>query len=207
MAFQPVPDTIQVFTEFRMPSGALVGNVYHVVDLQAGITGVRVGACLDIFRTQLSSSNFTGIRSNETTFVRLNGRDLTVEFGTVDDRTINPPVAGTVSSPAMPAQVTIALSLRTGLAGRSARGRLYHCGLAEVMVGNDFVAAGYQNGLLTAYQTLRSMLLASDFQWAVVQRVSNGVRLPEGVTRGITSIIAVDWRVDTQRRRLVGEGN
>lgn len=207
MAFQPVPDVIELFAEYRMPSGALVGNRLHVRDLQAGITGVRISDALDVYQNWFGSGGIRNWTSTEVSLVRLNGRDLTTEIGPVEDRPIAPPVAGTGASPALPAHTTIALSLRTGLAGRSARGRLYICGMAENMVVNDFVTTAAGNALLAAYQVLRTSFLAADFAWSVVQRVANGVPLSNGIDRPITNLLFVDLRVDTQRRRLVGEGN
>jgi len=207
MPFQPVPDVIEVFVEYRMPSTALVGNRYMVRDLQAGITGARVSDCLDVFQAWANLTATRGQIASDVNLVRLNGRDLTIEIGSVEDRTISPPVPGTAAGTALPAHTTIALSLRTGLAGRSARGRLYYVGLSEGMVGTDFLASANATAILGNFNILRANLLAADFAWSVVQRVSNGIPLSNGVDRQITDLLFVDLRVDTQRRRLVGEGN
>lgn len=207
MPFQPVSNVVNVFVEYRMPSGALVGNSYNILDEQAGVVSPRVDDLATLFQTWASTSPATASRSNEVTVVRVNARDLTTENGQVSDLVVSPPVAGAVVSPAMPAQVTLSVKLGTGLAGRSARGRLYHVGLAEAQVGGDLVTGGAPAAILLAYTTLRTTLIAADFQWVVVQRQSNGVFLSEGVARVITQISLVDQRVDTQRRRLVGNGS
>lgn len=207
MAFQPVLNVIEVFTEFAMPSGALVGNRYHILDLQAGIVGARTQECVEVVDAWQRSAAGMNQRSNQVTYVRISGRDLSEQIAPTYEIDVTPPVAGTNASPALASHTTLSVKLSTGLAGRSARGRQYWVGLAEVQVTGDFVVSGVSSAIVTNLNLLRTTLLAEDFQWVIVQRQANGVTLPAGVPRGVTSVTVVDDRVDTQRRRLVGEGN
>lgn len=205
MAFIPVPNTILVFTEFANANGALYGNTFWVRDEQAGVTAPRVGDCLNIFQTWLSTQKMPSV-SNQLSATRLNGRDMSIENGELIDRPLTPPIAGTQVSPLMPANVTIAVSLRTGLAGRSFRGRHYWTGLSEGQVAGDFITTGVNTGILAAINALRVALQAADFTWCIVSRTANGVPRTTGVATAITTVFTVDTRVDTMRRRLLGEG-
>ena len=207
MAFQPVLNTISLFLEYQMPGGARVGNSLNVLDDLAGVTAPRVEGLVTLVNVWAQTASAKGARSNEVGLTRINARDMSVEFGEVVDFLVNPAIVGTVATPAMPANVTLSVKFGTGLAGRSARGRAYHVGIAEGMVSGDFVTNSPATNILAHWTSLRTALIADDFQLVVVSRQHDGVVLPAGVVRPVTQITLVDQRVDTQRRRLTGEGN
>lgn len=117
------------------------------------------------------------------------------------------PASGTLGTPALPGNVCLCVSFRTGLTGRSARGRNYQGGLSEGSVSGNVVTAGVVAALTVAYQQLLNPVVTEGFIWVVVQRYSEGVQLPSGVARTIASVLVVDSVVDSQRRRLTGRGN
>jgi hypothetical protein len=113
-----------------------------------------------------------------------------------------------------PGNVTMSISFRTGLRGRSFRGRNYAIGLTEDQVaGNNFVA-GLASTWQAAYFALIAAAADAGWQWVVASRFSGvdpvtGDPIPRaaGVTTPIVSVIVVDDNVDSQRRRLTGRGN
>jgi len=113
------------------------------------------------------------------------------------------PSVGTHASPALPGNVTICVSLRTGLTGRSARGRWYWVGLAEDQVAGNVLDAGVAvsitgaiDNLLTAMGDISSAPLIVSFQ-------NNGVPRPGGPVKFfITDALMVDTTIDSQRGRL-----
>lgn len=207
MGFIPVPDVANVFIEFLLPDGVRAGNSIWVQDLQAGIGGVRVTQLATLVEGWVKTQ-YQIQQSNQVSFVRLNVRDMTIENGSVLDKAINPATAGSQASPALPASVSYAVSFRTGVAGRSFRGRAYYVGLSEIAVSGNYVNAPNAQAIVNQWENLRSVVLApNDFNLVVVSRRANGAPRVTGVATTVTSIFAVDFRVDTQRRRLPGEGS
>jgi len=93
------------------------------------------------------------------------------------------------------------------LAGRAYRGRIYHIGLAEGDVTGDFITNARGNAIRDAYAALRSQVIANGtWQMVVISRQLNSVPRVVGVGTPVTQLVLTDYRVDTQRRRLIGEG-
>lgn len=117
-------------------------------------------------------------------------------------------LAGALVTPVMPPQVSIAISLRTGLSGRSYRGRVFFVGLPNSLTHSFGVVPGSTQ---TTYQgiwnALRTSLVTAGFQLCVLSLYSGvdgaGNKIPRaaGVATPVTSII-VGARLDTQRKRL-----
>jgi hypothetical protein len=140
-------------------------------------------------------------------FINVKMTDLTVAFGPVVDYATSLPMVGTNASPSMPNNCALVITKRTALRGRSYRGRIYHVGLTE---GNT-VANQYNSGsvaaLVTAYNLLRNVTLASATAFeVVVSRIQAGVPLAAGVSTTVTTHTC-DGILDSQRRRLPGRGS
>lgn len=108
---------------------------------------------------------------------------------------------GTLTGNALPSEVTIAISLRTGFTGRSRRGRVYHVGIGEDNADGDFISSGYENNLITAYVDLLSAAQAQDWTWVVASMVSEGAPRLGVLQTPITQIVITDRVVDSMRRR------
>lgn len=114
-------------------------------------------------------------------------------------------IPGTVASPALPTGTTVTASWRTGLAGRSFRGRTYHVGLTEGQVVNNALDSGSRTMLQSAYTQLIIDANSAGFPLSVASRVSNGVPRPTGILTPVLTCL-VDEFIDSQRRRLTGRG-
>jgi len=109
--------------------------------------------------------------------------------------------------------VTLVVSLRTGLSGRSFRGRNYSIGMSQNHQNSGTATSTYVDALEAAYDALFGDIAADGvFQWVVYSQFSgvdeNGdpiVRETPLVTP-ITAAIVVDDRTDSQRRRLRARG-
>lgn len=113
------------------------------------------------------------------------------------------PLAGTHSSPMMPGNVAFAVSLRTGLTGRSARGRWYWCGLTEDQVTDNELISGAVTTIVGAIDNLLSAIIALGFTPVIVSYQSGGgPRVGGPVKFIINDALAVDAVVDSQRGRL-----
>lgn len=113
------------------------------------------------------------------------------------------PAAGTLGQPATPGSVSFCVSLRTGLTGRSARGRWYWAGLTENQVTDNEVLTGTVASIVGAMDNLLNALVTPTSFPVIVSYQTNGAPRPGGpVYFGITDALAVDNTVDSQRGRL-----
>lgn len=121
---------------------------------------------------------------------------------------------GTDSAPPLPNNVTLAVSFRTALRGRSFRGRNYIVGITEDSNTGSEVTGAYASAVSAAYEQLLSGGgVLGDEIWVVASRFSgvdvNGHPIPRvaGISTPITSVVVVDLTIDSQRRRLPGRGH
>lgn len=112
-------------------------------------------------------------------------------------------VVGTDTTPAAPGSVALVVSLRTGITGRSARGRLYLAGLSE----SDITGNIYNDTQRVAIQDAFTSLVDRSYGTpplgglCVVSFWDDGVQRTEGRPLAYTSCI-VNAGLDSQRRRL-----
>lgn len=114
---------------------------------------------------------------------------------------------GTFSGTPAPNQNTICISLRSGSAGRSARGRLYWLGLSEGQYTTNVIDSGPLADIVTVITDLVAALAAASYPWTIVSYQSGGAPRPGGpVYFFVTNVLTVDAVIDSQRRRMPGHG-
>jgi hypothetical protein len=208
MGFVPVPDVAEVVMEYTLLGGNKAVNVFNVREAMiTSWTQAILDDLIDIF-SAWETNTARALRSNQVILTGIRARDMTEQNGLVVERAVS--ITGTIASAAMPANVTLAIKANTGFAGRSFRGRSYWIGLTEANVTGDFVATTAGNQIVAGMNTLRtniqgSLLLTA--RMVVVSRVANGAPRQTGIATDITSWSLNDYRVDTQRRRLLGVGS
>lgn len=207
MAFIPAPSCAELVPRFRGPGGNIMNNVYNF----ARIGGGEYDEVLlqDLINTYIAWEGATTMmgRSNELSLVSVYARALDYPNAPVVEYQLPTPKIGAHSSPLLPGNVTLSISMRTGRAGRSYRGRSYWVGLYESTVAGDFVTTATANTILGKMGNL----LSGDFvldghQLVVLSKQENGVPRSIAVATPVTNMVIVDTRVDTQRRRLIGTG-
>lgn len=115
---------------------------------------------------------------------------------------------GTATGDALPGNVSLVVSFRTGLSGRSFRGRNYSLGMVEPQQAGGQVTTAYFNALKAAYEDLLVDLAASsDFVWVVYSQVADGAVRATGLPTSVQSVVIVDNNTDSQRRRNRGVGS
>lgn len=124
------------------------------------------------------------------------------------------PISGTLTGEAFPNGVTVAISFRTALLGRSFHGRLYYVGVSREQV--DATAPNVLKpdagvSLQAAYEGLRTSLAASigvgpmdKSPMGVTSFVHAGALRSPAVFNEITTVTLTDLYLDSQRRRLPG---
>lgn len=201
--FVTIPGVAQVAIQYRGPNANVMYNVFHVRG--EAISPIDPGD-LEILMDELVQwvTATLDTRMGNTTLVQsIRVRSMETEVAPFLEYFFDPPNAGTIASPAMPSNVTLAVKLNTGMTGRSARGLVYFVGLTESMVSGDYVVAPFAGNIVAAWETLRVNLI-SEGTWrlCVASTVKDGAPRPIGIYADVQSVSITDARVDTQRRRL-----
>ena len=200
MPFIPAIKVIKLVPEFNLPGGNKAYNTLHVyADGLAGPTWLELA--ITLYAEWWGEVADTYV-SNQVALASVTATDLTIEGGLTVVEPFSPPVNGADVGAAMPANVTLATSFRTGYSGRSNRGRAYWVGLSEGAVTGDFVTNTVANGIRSAWEAFGLIMSENEMQHVVVSYVNNGLPRVTAQVRSVTDYINVDNRVDTQRRRL-----
>jgi hypothetical protein len=105
-------------------------------------------------------------------------------------------------------EVSFCVSLRTGLRGRSRRGRWFMPPpLLTDRAGPNNVSGAYSTAAVGAIQQLLDDIDAAGFSAVVASKQFNGVVLTEAITTRYIAATAVDTFLDSQRRRKPGNGS
>lgn len=143
---------------------------------------------------------------NTLTYTQIKVTDLTSQFAPIAIATDGLPASGAVTGASVTNQVASVVSFKTGLRGRSFRGRNYVGGLgATALNTTTTVSAAFAASLVGAYVQLATSLGAAGFDHVVLSRFENNVRRSVGVATRITDYIG-RLPLGTQRRRIVGHG-
>jgi len=115
---------------------------------------------------------------------------------------------GGISGAAMPNEVSLCVSLRTGNRGRSARGRWFLAGLPrEAMDDDNNVNSGYATSVAATFPTLFTAVHTIGPDAVIVSYISeNAPRVGGPVYFTISDAVILDTLVDSQRRRKPGVG-
>lgn len=200
MAFQKVPETARIELVYSQGGRIYQNNLharlvggYAESDLitLAGIVDNRIGLSI----LPIQSPNVT----YEETVVR--GLDQENDL-VVSDNSSQGDGGSIVDG--VPPNVTKAITLRSGLTGRSARGRIYWIGANENDLDQDegFFLAASVNIWVGLVDLLRTDIGASAWTPVIVSRRTGGVQRPEGVTFTWQSTSNFTNNVNSQRGRL-----
>jgi hypothetical protein len=198
MAFQPVPDGVEVVLS-GLQNGVPIVNVYNVLDTETH-DEARLGEIADLFKTWWSAHIQPNI-SDSYTLQTIKATNLTSSAGPQVIRTYTTANAGALSGGQVAGNGAAVISWRTALIGRSFRGRTYVGGLAESGLANaQFLTSGFATDLAGAGVALLDGLDGIGAKLAVLSRFVAGVARVAGLLTEIIAVI-VDTKVDSQRRR------
>lgn len=201
MPFVPVSNTVEVTIKCLYDQQLAENTLYFTHDAGAPSTA----DIADLLATLESwfGTNLLSAASQDVQLFSLHGRDLTTSAGPQADRSSG--MTGVLLDPQLPNNDTLAISFRTGVAGRSFRGRNYIIGLTTAQVTRNIVNPDVLSILLAAYEALPTAV-SPDWAHVVVSRKSGGLWRTEGVATPVASYVVTDNIVDSQRRRLPGRG-
>lgn len=204
MPFVPAANVIQAELIYSW-DGQIVENVLHyqTVGAPSATDMSELGGFLVNWWQDNMDTNVAGSVSLDE--VRMT--DLTSEFAPGSSYTIGLPASGAAVSASLPNNVTLSITKRTALRGRSYRGRIYQVGLTENAVVDNEVSESIQAAILAAWNlAIEFALTSGTAPMVVVSRIQGGV---ERVTAEVTPVVSfsTDGIVDSQRRRLPGRGS
>lgn len=206
-AFQPVPETVEIKTQFTQ-NGQKVENIFYANAGQA-ITAAIVEELATMVGVWVVNTFLAHVSSN-VVYNRTVATDISTEasFQTIDSTGAGTTGGGGPST--LPNNATIAVHRDTGLSGKKAKSRIYIAGIVPGGLSDpNTVSTAYAASLVADLNALDTAL-ADDgtvaYDTGYVQRVINGVRLATGNFIPTIGWSMVDRLVDSQRRRLAGRG-
>ena len=165
------------------------------------------------FTTAVGGQTMQANMSNQVSFVQVQFRDYTTQNGLSGIYQTGLPLVGTIAQPQLAAGLTFAFTLRTGLAGRSYRGRVFQVGMtlsAIVNIQNNTVVPAFAAGIAAVWANLITAIPAADpaASWVVTSRYyqpggSGTPTVPrtQGVMTPVASVGYHNTLLDFQRRR------
>lgn len=202
MPFQPVENGIQVLANYRQAGQELQNQFYF--DATTAPDPELVHDAAQLVLNWLGNS-WADVACNAASVASVVATDVSVEGGVQTTLIPIGSLTGALSSPPLPTGTTVTCSWRTGLAGRSYRGRTFHVGLTETQVDANALTEPARLALVDAYGQLILDSVALGARLSVCSRVSGGVLRPTAILTAVTTGI-VEAYIDSQRRRLTGRG-
>lgn len=198
MAYIRLPAGIRVALEYEV-FGKVVVNVYHVTTTDPIVT-VKLLDIAELFAdwwTATLSDDF----STDIGLTQVTALNLDEENGEKQTFVVSPPTVGGLAEAATSNNVAIVASFATAKTGRSFRGRSYQAGLPEIQITENLITTVRAASIVSSYGALALLLAVENALFVVASFVTAGAPRAEGVATEIESI-AVNTRVDTQRRRM-----
>lgn len=204
MPFIPVPNTASVECIYEWDNQIVENTLYYTLgtatpdlsDLTALVEAV----------SGFIRSGLLPLMADTITLLRLVGRVLETLDGIQYISTTGLPLNGASTAESMPNNVAACISIRTGLAGRSFRGRNYVPGLTIANIDHNELNSTSLAAIVDVYEALIAPVPASAWNMSVVSRFTAGAPRAEGIATPVTQVVFVDNIVDSQRRRLPGRG-
>jgi len=148
-------------------------------------------------------ANALNLICNEAAYTNTHVRGLTNNLDLEADNATNA-APGNQLGETMPNNVSFVVSHRTGLTGRSGRGRTYLWGLATVSLSanEDVFLTTFADQAVDEFEALDSFVAPIGWEHVVLSRHSGGVPRATALIIPVTQYVYTDLKVDTRRKRL-----
>lgn len=205
MAFIPVPDCVAVKIEGSLDGQQTINDLYFrsTIGPRSAADVVALAASIatwvEVWLAPLLNVAWLGRKVSARGLSNAEGFTSEVSLLGID---------GAVAGEAMPNNVSMAVSFRTGMAGRSSHGRNFVPALSDVNVDGNNIDPTWATDVVTAYSELvfPGTILPGGWIWAVVSRFTNNEPRAEGTFKEIFTVSVTDLIVDSMRSRLPGRG-
>lgn len=203
MPFVPAPNTVQVNVVYSWQGQEVENVLYYTLptlptfeDMQ--LLGENINSYL--------RSTLIPILTTVTQLIRVVVTLLDAADSLIYISTTSLPQAGGDANESMPNNVAFCISAYTSRRGRSFRGRNYIPGLGTDLVTGNNVNGSTAAGLVDIWEGLGAVGADDGWVRTIVSRISGGVARTTAEVTPVTSVVANDTVVDSQRRRLPGRG-
>lgn len=201
-----IPNTVMVRVLWSL-NGREANNVLGMV-VAGGFT-VTQTVCNSLGNAIASAFNTSGFAADCPAGVTCNGigmRDIR-SADQAEFISVTSPVAGTASSDMLPRNVALVVTLRTALAGRRFRGRVYLGGISEnANTGDAECATDVRDDARDFVTAIQTAMSAVGGQLAVMSRPLYNTDTPPalirpGLSTPVTAAVVRNGVWDSQRRR------
>jgi len=204
MPFVPAVDTVRLAIEFTDVLNNPAANVLHFRKLGGAVVAADLDLLFDYVETWLQGE-WEPMATDQWTATRLTARVMTTQFGLVAARSIAK--QGNVAVEREPANVTVAVAFKSGLAGRTRNGRIYHVGTTPAQIVGDTVTSAFATQLLNLYNELIANAVGeTGMELVIASYQENGVPRTTALLTPVTNAALTDLTTDSMRRRLPGRG-
>lgn len=218
MAFVPAVNTAEVALAFSQADGSFAENTFYVKAPGAWTTTeltTMANAFVTWFSTGDGTHDYQKSMGDDNSLVAVSARDLTTQHGFVVTTNTGLPLAGLNGGNSSSMGTTWTVTHRTGLAGRSFRGRTFLVGLPGSAVSPEdlnTIVGAYATSVIEAFTPLIAAVPAalSGAELVVLSRYSGvdsgGKPIPRstGIMTPITQFGYHNLLMDFQRRRAPG---
>lgn len=202
MAFIPMPECA-MFEVFLTANGQSMENVYHL-QWDAPFDEAALLDAIGTIQAWLSLS-WAPIVGAGISCVGIKGTALDDDSAVTATATLGEPITGELAEQLIPMSSNAVISWRTGLRGRSYRGRTYHVGITEPQQEAGELTTTALASITTCYQAFRTAIGATPYSHVIVSRYHNKVARTTGVANLVSGMV-VRGALRSQRRRNVGIG-
>lgn len=206
MAFVPAPNIVQV--EFRcLRLGQQVENRVMVNVLTAPTPAILQNVAIEAWNWW--ENLHAPVLPADVNLREVVATDMSLQNGAQFTYAPDTTTVGGLAGTALPNEVSLCVSLRSGVRGRSARGRWFMLGLTNnVLLDPNNVTPAHAANCAASLNALRTAIEALGYVIVIVSYIANGAPRPGGpVYFVVTSALIVDNVVDSQRRRKPGVGS
>jgi hypothetical protein len=204
MPFIPIEQTAQIEVRFLWDLQHVENTLYFHKSSVIGVGDIEI-LVADVRDHWVA--NMIPLQPNEVQLTEVYGRTLDNESGFEAVAVPATPTFGTYANNALPNNVTMSVTFRSGFTGRGSRGRNYWIGIVESQVVQNLVNADFTQDVIDAYTTMVGFeAVSAGWTWVVASRYLDGSPRPTGQTLEVVSVGVFDRVVDGQRRRLPGRG-
>jgi len=203
MAFIPATDVIKTELIYSW-GGQIVENVLNWLSSEP-VSEIVIQTLLDALEAWWTAEIAPQV-SDEIALTELKGTDMTTAGSFVVESFPTSAIPGTLATPSVPNNSAVVIKITTSGSGRSARGRNYIAGLADVStIGSTEVNPSNLAGLIVSYLELFDTPFTPDYELSVVSYFHDLAPRAAGLVQPAIGI-GGDIFLDSQRRRLAGRG-
>lgn len=205
--FIPVPNTALVEMLYTS-AGHTIENTFHVAKGSpfSGADLITLANVFDDWDGNVAyADRWQAVRGSATILFLVDTKALDTSSSPTYGKAIANRAGGRTGTQ-MPPNVSFALSLRTGLAGRSQRGRIYAPGLSSgdinVPPSQNQIVAASATALVASLTKLKTLLTTAGFTLVVTSFRTGGAYRAVGQNTPVTSILYTTLKLATMRRRV-----